>query len=331
MPVAPTNPLADQLDAYLSRMVQAGRFQGSVLVARNGTILLSKGYGWANRAQQVPNTSQTRFRLASVSKQFTAMAIMHLQAQGKLSVHDSICDYLANCPAHWRPITIHHLLTHTSGLPNYTDFPSFGATRTVQTTPGELVARFRQRRLLSQPGKVFQYENSDYVVLALLIEQVSGQSYADLLRDVIFAPLGMNASGIAPSTPELRVDALGYRRLGQASPPLDPSTLYGCGSLASTVEDLYRWSEALSTDRLLPAAELQQIFTPYARSYGYGWFIERSGDRLRIGHPGRIDGFSTSIARYPEQGVTVIVLSNLWSADADGISARLVDLVFKHP
>jgi CubicO group peptidase (beta-lactamase class C family) len=301
-----------------------------VLVARRGTILLSKGYGWASKEGRVPNTPQTRFRLASVSKQFTALAIMKLQAQGKLSVHDPICTHLVDCPAHWRNITIHHLLTHTSGLPNYTEFPSFGAKRMIPTTPDELVGRFRQLRLLSKPGVVFKYQNSDYVLLGLIVERVSGQSYADFLRTSIFEPLDMSASGIAPSVGDAHVDAVGYRFWGRPARLLEPSTLYGCGSLASTVEDVYRWEQALSTNDLLPAAELEQIFTPYHRRYGYGWFVDRIDGRLRTWHPGKIDGFTSSIVRYPEEQVTVIVLSNLWTADADGISAHLADLASKY-
>jgi CubicO group peptidase (beta-lactamase class C family) len=140
----------------------------------------------------------------------------------------------------------------------------------------------------------------------------------------------MRATNVAPLAGDPQIDAVGYRFWGIAARPLEPSTLFGCGSLTSTVEDLYRWDQALSTNSLLPAAELEQIFTPHQRRYGYGWFIERTGGRLRIGHPGKIDGFTSSIARFPEQQVTVIVLSNLWTADAEGISAHLADLVFKH-
>ncbi len=328
--VPPQSPVTDLLDSYLTRLTRAQQFHGSVLVVRRGTILLSKGYGWANKEEQIPNSVHTRFRLASISKQFTALAIMQLQAQGKLKVHDPICNHLANCPSQWRGITIHHLLTHTSGLPNYTDFPSFGANRTVPTTPEGLIARFRHLRLLSSPGTVYTYQNSDYVVLGLIIEQVSQQTYADFLRTSIFEPLEMSTSGVAPSIADGTVDAVGYRFLGQPARPLDPSTLYGCGSLASTVEDLYRWDQALSTETLLPASELEQIFTPYHQRYGYGWFIDQAGGRLKIGHPGKIDGFTNSIVRYPEEQVTVIVLSNLWTSDAEGISAHLANLVFKH-
>jgi CubicO group peptidase (beta-lactamase class C family) len=327
-PAEPLSPLGQTLDNYLNDIVNAGWFQGSVLIARDGKIILSKGYGMADAAQGTPNSPQTRFRLASVTKQFTAAAIMILQARGKLNVQDSICSYLPDCPDAWRDVTIQHLLTHTSGLPNYTDFMTYEPSQMQPATPDQLIARFRDQPLLYPPGSTYFYENSDYVVLGKIIEQVAGQSYADFLQASIFAPLQMHDSGVAVGLGNQPGYAVGYGSVGAPAPPLDTSTLFSAGALYSTVEDMYRWDQALSSDVLLPAALRSEMFTPFLRDYAFGWRVDRPGDRLRISHPGLIDGFATYIARYPDDHVTVIVLSNLDSADAAGIGDYLASLVF---
>ena len=327
-PVPEDHQLATAIDTYLSGLVDQQYFQGAVLVARGGRVILSKGYGMADAARGTPNTPQTRFRLASVSKQFTATAIMILQARGKLSVQESICAYLDACPDAWRAITVEQLLTHTSGLPNYTDFGSYDPSQAQATTPDELIGRFRDLPLLFAPGSAYMYENSDYVLLGKIVERVSGQPYADFLRDAIFGPLGMRDSGVAAGTEPGDGFAAGYRVFGELAPPLDPSTLFGAGALYSTVEDMYRWDQALYAGRLLPQALLDQMWTPRQSSYGYGWRIDSAFGRRRITHPGLIDGFQTSIARFPDERVTVIVLSNMSGGDVDGVSYFISSLVF---
>lgn len=319
--------LSQTLDSYLTDIVNAGWFQGTVLVARDGKVILSKGYGMADAAHGTPNGAQTRFRLASVTKQFTAAAIMILQARGQLTIQDAICAHLPDCPDAWRDITILHLLTHTSGIPNYTDFMSYEPSQMQPATPDQLIARFRNEPLLYPPGTTYSYENSDYVLLGRIIEQISGQTYADFLRDAIFAPLNMRDSGLAAGLGNDPGYAIGYGSVGVPAPPLDTSTLFSAGALYSTVEDLYRWDQALSSDVLLSAALRSQMFTPFLRDYAFGWKVDRPGDRLRMSHPGLIDGFATYIARYPDDHVTVIVLGNLDSADAAGIGDYLASLV----
>ncbi len=326
--LGPLSPPGQTLDNYLNDIVNAGWFQGAVLVAHNGNVIISKGYGMADAAHGTPNSAQTRFRLASVTKQFTAAAIMILQAHGKLNAQDAICAHLPDCPDAWRDITIQHLLTHTSGLPNYTDFASYEPSQMQPATPDQLIARFRNEPLLYVPGTTYSYENSDYVLLGRIIEQVAGQSYADFLHDTIFAPLQMRNTGVETGLGSGPGYAVGYSSVGALAPPLDTSTLFAAGAIYSTVEDLYRWDQALYTDVLLPAALRSQMFTPFLRDYALGWEVDRPGDRLRISHPGMIDGFATYIARYPDDHVTVIVLGNLDSADAAGIGDYLASLVF---
>jgi CubicO group peptidase (beta-lactamase class C family) len=317
-----------QIDGYLNDLVNGHLFQGAVLVARDGRVILSKGYGDADAAGGIPNSVQTRFRLASVTKQFTAAAILLLQARGQLNIGESICAYLDACPDAWRAITIQHLLTHTSGLPNYTDFAGYDATQAQAATPADLVARFRDLPLVFDPGTSYMYENSDYVLLGLIVERVSGQTYADFMRSAIFEPLGMHDSGLATGTAAAAGEAIGYRVFGEPAPALDPTTLFSAGGLYSTVEDMYRWDQALYTTQLLPAPLLAEMWTPHAENYGYGWRIDSAFGRLRIGHPGLIDGFQAVIARYPNDRVTVIVLSNMTGADVDGISYYIASMIF---
>jgi CubicO group peptidase (beta-lactamase class C family) len=310
----------------MNDLVGAELFHGTILVAHDGQLIISRGYGMADAERGTPNTPTTRFRLASVTKQFTAAAIMILQARGKLKVQDQICAYLADCPDDWQAITIEQLLTHTSGIPNYTDFAGYDATQMQPATPEQLIARFRREPLMFAPGSMFSYENSDYVLLGRIIEQVSGQPYADFLREAIFDPLQMRASGVDLGLGDTAGQAVGYSSFADKAPPLDTSTLYSAGAIYSTAEDLYRWDQALYTNALLPEKLRSQMFTPLLNDYGYGWKIGHPGGRLEISHPGLIDGFAASIARYPAERVTVIVLSNMDAADVVGISNYLAAL-----
>jgi CubicO group peptidase (beta-lactamase class C family) len=326
--IQPTSLLGRSIDRYLTELVDAKLFQGVVLVARDGQVLISKGYGFADAGRGIPNTTRTRFRLASLTKQFTAMAIMILQSRGKLDVQDSVCTYIDDCPDAWRPIMIHNLLTHTSGLPNYTDFASYDLTQAQPTTPAELVARFRDLPLLFAPGTDYVYGNSDYVLLGLIIERASGQSYADFMHDAIFEPLRMRDTGVDHNAGTIVGAAIGYRTVGEPAPFLDTSTLFSAGALYSTVEDMYRWDQALYTTKLVPKPLLNAMWTPFSHDYGYGWRISNVAGHRKIHHPGLMDGFANAIARYPDDNVTIIVLSNISGADPVGISDYLATLIF---
>lgn len=326
-PLVAATDLGSALDGYLTDLTNGGMFQGTVLVARDGQVLLSKGYGPANAANGAANTPQTRFRLASLSKSFTAGAIMILQARGALNIQDSICGYLDPCPEAWQPISIRHLLTHTSGLPNYTDFGDFDLTEMNPTSPHDLVARFRDLPLNFGPGTLYSYNNSGYTLLALIIERASGMPYEEFLRQAIFGPLGMRDSGVDRNAGAILEGANGYVAVGQEASFLDASTLFGAGCLYSSVEDLYRWDQALYGDTLLPQGLRDEMFTPGMGDYGYGWWITQSNGRLLISHQGNMTGFSNFIARYPSERLTVIVLSNLQGANSPGISAQLAAIV----
>lgn len=324
-PAASTaSPAAAIIDAALSQLAQNNAFSGAVLVARGGDVLLSQGYGPADRTQNIPNTSQTRFRIGSLTKQFTAMAVLILQSQGRLNVQDPVCSYIVDCPAAWQGMTLHHVLTHTAGIPDLLRFPDFEATKGSPSTPAETVARFRNLPLEFAPGTQWRYSNSGYILLGLIIEQAAGQPYEQFLQENIFGPLGMVNSGYDHNLDTL---AQGYRGAGPAD-FIDMSIPFAAGALYSSVEDLYRWDQALYTEQLVPQALLEQMFTAVPTGmpdpdagYGYGWVIGTSDERPVIAHGGVIEGFSARIERYPEQRTTLIVLANDQTIDVRSLMA----------
>jgi len=289
-------------------------FMGSVLVAKGGKVLLKKGYGMANVELDVPNEPNTKFRLGSITKQFTATAILQLAAQGKLHVEDPVSKYIENSPASWKDITIHHLLTHTSGIPNFTSFPEYEKTQREPVTPVQLVARFKDRPLDFAPGSKFKYSNSGYEVLGVIIEKVSGEKYEDYLKKHIFDPLDMNDSGYDHDTQIIKHRAAGYEKSKDGklrnADYIDMSIPYSAGSLYSTVEDLYRWDRALYTDKILNAEWKKKMFTPFLDNYAYGWIVRGTGADQIIAHNGGVNGFRTAINRFPATDACVIILTN---------------------
>ncbi|MBC8163956.1 MAG: beta-lactamase family protein [Roseiflexaceae bacterium] len=311
------------IDQYLSGLTTSGQFSGAVLVAKNGAVVIARGYGAADAAGSVPNSPETRFRLASISKQFTAMAIMQLVDRGQIGLDTPACEYLDSCPAAWQRITVRHLLSHTSGLPNFTDFGSYEATMAQPTTPEDLVARFRDQPLLNEPGAVYRYINSGYVLLGVIVERVGGTNYGEYLDEHVFGPLGMRESGYDLGGAGV---AQGFDAPGLPCAVLHASTLFASGGLYSSVRDLYRWDQALYTSALLPDDLRAQMFTPQAGSYGFGWIITQRGGQRSVEHPGLMSGAATQIVRLPEAGATVIVLSNLYTANVEAIASQLVAL-----
>jgi CubicO group peptidase (beta-lactamase class C family) len=326
--------IAAKIDEYMNAATKVDRFSGSVLVARDGTPVVSKGYGMASIELDVPNTPQTVFRLGSITKQFTAMAIMMLQERGKLTVGDSICKHLADCPAAWQTITIRHLLTHTSGIPNYTALPDYRKTQSLPVTHASLIERFKDKPLEFAPGEKFKYSNSGYYLLGVIIERVSGSLYADFLHENIFVPLAMTSTGYDSSRSIIKNRAAGYAMQGDSiinASYLDMSIPYAAGSLYSTVEDLLRWDQALYTEKLISRKSLDEMFTPFRGEYGYGWNRRKKFDRQALEHSGGIDGFNTFISRYPAERLVIIVLSNTEYSSGPRIGSDLAAIVFGAP
>ena len=336
--VASHEEIETRADAYLAAQSKVNGFSGAVLVARAGTRLYSKGFGWANAEWNVPNTSKTKFRLGSITKQFTATAVLRLQEQGKLKVQDPICTYLSRCPETWKTVTIHHLLTHTSGIPSYTSSPEYGKTMMMPKTPEQMVEGFRELPLEFQPGERFKYNNSGYFLLGLIVEKVSGRKYENVLRAEIFDPLGMADSGYDWSAPVLPRRAAGYQRRDSGlvnAPYLDMQQPFSAGSLYSTVDDLLLWDQALYTDTVLPASAREAMFTPFKDGYAYGWTItppeKAASGKRQVGHGGGINGFSTMITRVPDDRLVVIVLANVDNVNTGAIARDVTAIAYGRP
>jgi CubicO group peptidase (beta-lactamase class C family) len=298
---------------YLNALAKLNRFRGTILIAREGRVLTTSSYGFANLEDEIPNTRQTKFHLASITKTFTAMAIMMLAERGQLNVQDPICKYLTECPAAWQPVSIHHVLTMSSGIPNFTDFPDWLMTRALPATYASTIARFKDKPLDFPPGSKYSYSNSGYVLLAYIVEKVSGTTYEGFLRENIFAPLKMVNTGYDDNKVILSRRAIGYAREGirlVRAPYLSTSVVKGAGGLYSTVDDLLLWDQALYEDKLVSQKSLETIFTIHAGDFGYGWHIDEQFKRRRIFYDGVIIGFKSSISRYPAEKVTIILLTN---------------------
>lgn len=325
--------IASKVDEYIGAYVVADRFSGSILIARGGEILLSRGYGYANREWNIENTPDTKFRLGSVTKQFTTLAILQLHQRGKLSLEDALSRFIPEYPR-GDEITIHHLMSHTSGIPNFTAFPDYVETMVLPSTLEQTIARFRDKPLDFEPGNDFRYSNSGYILLGYIIESVSGQSYEDFLRTHIFDRLGMEDTGYDDPTRIISRRASGYQFDGQAitnAPFIDMSIPHAAGALYSTVEDLYKWDRALYTDRLLNDELLSIKFTPVMNNYAYGWIVSSMFDRKVVSHGGGINGFQTNIARFVDDDVCIIVLSNIIPSPVREITRDLAAIIFDQP
>lgn len=322
-----------KIDKMLNSLTEKEAFTGAVLVARNGEILLSQGYGPADRDKNLPNTPQTKYRIASLTKQFTAMAILMLQAQDKLNVQDPICRYISECPTIWQDITIHHLLTHTAGMP---ELPDPELPKDKPTTPEQMIALLKDKPLDFAPGARWSYSNTGYIVLGYIIEQASGLTYEAFLQQYIFEPLQMSDTGYDHNDGSLAIGYTGYHGQWTEADYIDMTVPYAAGGLYSTVEDIYRWDQALYTEQLISKELLDDMFTPYVTApsfgdmeYGYGWLIGKSFDNQIVWHPGEIEGFATDIDRYIDDKVTIIVLSNRDTTDISSITVLIAQAVFE--
>ena len=303
-----------RMDQVVQSYVSNKTFMGSVLVARGSEVLLSKGYGSANLEWNIPNLPATKFRLGSVTKQFTAASILLLEERGKLKTDDLVKKFMPDAPAAWDKITIYHLLTHTSGIPNFTSFPDYKSLEPFAATPEQLVARFRDKPLDFQPGEKWSYSNSGYVLLGYLLEKVSGESYEKFVQENIFGPLGMKDSGYDSNSAIIPRRAAGYAA-GKDGPVnagfIHMSIPFSAGALYSTTEDLLRWEQGLFGGKLLSAASLARMTTPFKDDYACGVSVRTVSGRKVIDHGGGIEGFNTFLAYYPEDKLTVVALANL--------------------
>ena len=305
---------AARMEQIIQSYVSNKQFMGAVLVARDGKPLLSNGYGYANLEWEIPNSPTAKFRLGSITKQFTAACILLLEERGKLNVQDPVKKYMPDAPAAWDKVTIFHLLTHTSGIPSFTGFPDYESTEATPTTPEKLVARFRDKPLEFQPGEKWRYSNSGYVLLGYLIEKISGQSYSDFVQQNIFTPLGMKDSGYDSNSTVIQHRVSGYSRGPNGTINagfIHMSIPFSAGALYSTTEDLLRWEQGLFGGKVLSAASLEKMTTPFKEDYGFGISLQSLGGHKAIHHNGGIEGFNTELDYYPEDKLVVAVLGNV--------------------
>ena len=312
---------SEQIDTLVSRYHELGQFNGSVLVADADGVVQKKGYGYANFEWQIPNTPDTRFRLGSITKQFTSMVILQLVKEGKLKLDDRITTHLPDYRKDTGDrVTIKHLLNHTSGIPSYTSVPGFFANDSRDAYEvNAFVKRFASGDLEFEPGSKYVYNNSAYFILGAIIEKLTGKTYAAALEERIFKPLGMKHTGYDVSATVIPKRASGYVPTPDGvmnAPYLDMTIPYAAGSLYSTVEDLYLWDRALYTEKLLPATLRAQMFAPGLNDYGFGWVINKAklhDESTEVGvimHGGGIHGFNTLLVRVPDRKELVVLLDN---------------------
>ena len=329
---APPAPLEAGIRDYLDPLLRTNNFSGVVLVAKGDEIVFQQGYGFASVEHQVRNRPQTVFQIASVSKPFTAAAILLLAEQGKIGLDAPLTRILPDYPDGDR-LTIHHLLTHSSGIPNINDLPEYEELQSRRSTPAELVAVFRGKPLEFEPGSRYSYSNSNYNLLALIIEKASGKSYGSFVKAAILDPLKLERTGHPESAAEIVPDlAAGYApegSLGLARAPyLDWSVKTGNGSLRSDAAGVFRFMRGVHAGRLLSPASVRRSFTPHQPNVGYGWFLTRANGRELHHANGRSPGWAAQADHYPADQVTIVVLANLYISVTTDIARAVGALYF---
>ncbi len=315
---------------------------GTVLVAKAGEVVYQKALGFANLEHQVQMTQDNVFRLGSVTKQFTAVCILKLVEEGKLSLEDSLAKFIPDYPLHGKTVTIANLLSHTSGIKNYTGLPAFNeALKRKDLSPGEIINLFKNEDLDFEPGSDQRYSNSNYILLGYIIEMLSGKSYREFMQVNIFEPLGLTRSYYDRSTAVIPGRVSGYRKRNdqyENSEFLSMTLPYAAGSLMSTIGDLLKWYQGLSEGKIISAASLKKAFTSWVlpsgkdSGYGFGWWIGNIQGSKAVMHNGVVNGFFTDVVYLPAQKILVCVLSNYENVgDLDIPAAKLAAIALGTP
>lgn len=318
--------LSPQVDEYVAGEMHAEKIPGLALaVVRDGAIVKAQGYGLANVELNVPVKPETLFESGSVGKQFTATAVMMLVEEGKIALDDKITKYFPDAPAAWREITVRNLLSHTSGIPDYTGEDTSGNEHVLNFrqdyTEDQLVKMAEGLKPIFKPGEKWSYSNTGYVLLGVLIHRVTGEFYGDFLQQRIFKPLGMTSTRIISEADIIPNRSSGYRLVNGelknqewVSPSLNTTA---DGSLYTSVLDMSKWDASLYTEKLLKKSSLDEMWTPMRLNdgqnaeYGFGWFLHSANGHRLIEHAGSWQGFTTQISRYVDDKLTIIVLTNL--------------------
>ncbi len=339
---APAQDKAAKIHEVLSLAHSYGQFNGAVLVAENGKVIYRNAFGLANMEWGIPNTTETRFRIGSITKQFTAALALQLVEQGKLKLDAKLSEYLPDYRQEiGKKVTIHHLLTHTSGIPSYTSRPDFEREARNQYKVDEFVKAYASGDLEFEPGTKFTYSNSGFFLLGAVIERVTGKSYEEVLKENILDPVGMKNTGYDRHDRILTKRAAGYSKtLGgyTNAPYLDMSVPYAAGSMYSTIDDLYLWDQALHSDKVISPRSKALMFTPFLDNFAYGWMVTEAPFRLGkepvkvITHGGTINGFGSMIVRFPAQKNLIVMIDNT-SQDqhVDLLSVTVGNILYNQP
>jgi CubicO group peptidase (beta-lactamase class C family) len=331
--------IKSQLDQYLRSANASYHFNGAVLVAQKGQIILSKGYGYSNMTTKLPNTPDTRFPILSVGKTFTSTVILKLQEEGKLSVDDKLSKYFPDYP-NGDKIKIEYLLDHTSGIHNYTDDVGIedSAITNHPVSKQRVLDQFMNKPLEFKPGSRFSYNNSGYFLLGMIIEKITGKPYQSVVREMIFDPLGMNHSGFdylgLPDS--IKASCYQFWNDHETIPYhfYDSTYAYAAGSIYSTTTDLYKYAQAISSNQILSAESWKLAFSPVINHYGLGWMTGKFFEKNYVRHSGGYPGFMSEFIYYPEQEITIILLNNFGNYDqnvwatAMGISCIMLGLPY---
>ena len=330
---------AAKIDQLARQYADCCQFTGTVLVSEHDKVIFKGGYGLANREWNIPNAPDVKFRVGSITKQFTSMLVLQQVAKGSIKLDGRISDYL---PYYRKDtgsrVTIAQLLSHTSGIPSYTDDPKFfpDVSRNYYAVD-DFVTKFCSGDLQFEPGTKFHYDNSGYFVLGAILEHVTGKKYEDLLQENILTPVGMRDTGYDHWATIIAKRASGYQQTFDGienAPYLDMALPYAAGSLYSTVEDLYKWDQALYTDKLLPADLKRKLFTPNLEEYGFGWAIhviakdQPSPGKTMITHGGGINGFNTNEVRLVDDHSLIVIFNNTPGADLNQFARDIRTILY---
>lgn len=332
--------LAQKADELMTAYTEQHLFSGAVLIAKDGNIIFEKGYGLANQEKNIPNTPQTEFRIASLTKTFTSTLILQLVEKHQISLDDPLSKFIPDYP-HGNEILIRHLLSHTSGVKSYTTLPDYFSKWINQPLSiTETIDKFKNYPLEFTPGSKMGYSNSNYVLLSYIAQKVTGKNLGPLYQDQIIKKLHLNHSGKDSNDRISPFQAIGYQtdmdnpESGKWKPasPMNIDIPSGAGCLYSSVEDLYLWDRSFYQTNLLSDSMKKLAFTPVKDDYGLGWMVSHDFGHLQIGHTGKSpDGFVANIMRYPEDNICIIFLCNYGDLDGNKLTNDLKALVFNQP
>lgn len=351
---AQAGSVAVSADQYLTRRSEMGNFSGAVLIAKGDSVLLRKGYGFADLEKRIPYTPETQHYIASISKMFTSAAALKLRNEGKLDLGKSVCRYVEECPRAWEPVTVDHLIHHTSGIPDYESELELASDEYMQymrqpKSSERIITAARAKPLDFSPGAKFEYSNTGYILLSYIVQKAAGMPFAEFVRKKLLAPAGMAATGSMGVSPGPTRLAVGYtygdigweKMLGGVAygdghmrryTGINLSPPAGDGFLYSTLDDMLKWSRAL--DGLggpLTSAERKTMMTPGLGRYGFGLFVDSAFNRSRLRHTGSLPGYVSDFIKFPDDSVTIVIFSNIDRGRMSSVQRDLSAMVLGEP